>query len=61
VECMRNTPLNGGIRATGAVRQQNPSLQDRDSYEDGTYTLLLQTPLAASLLYCISLAVSFVE
>jgi hypothetical protein len=22
VECMRNTPLNGGIRATGAVRQQ---------------------------------------
>jgi hypothetical protein len=34
VECMRNTPLNGGIRATGAVRQQNPSLQDRDSYED---------------------------
>jgi hypothetical protein len=23
VECMRNTPLDGGIRATGAVRQDN--------------------------------------
>jgi ribosomal protein S14 len=25
VECMRNTPLEGGIRATGAVRQPNPN------------------------------------
>lgn len=25
VECMRNTPLEGGIRATGAVRQSNPN------------------------------------
>lgn len=28
VECMRNTPLNSGIRATGAVRQQQE--QDRE-------------------------------
>ena len=25
VECMRNTPLEGGIRATGAVRQPHPN------------------------------------
>eukprot|EP00538_Stauroneis_constricta_P006320 CAMPEP_0119553838 /NCGR_PEP_ID=MMETSP1352-20130426/6490_1 /TAXON_ID=265584 /ORGANISM="Stauroneis constricta, Strain CCMP1120" /LENGTH=705 /DNA_ID=CAMNT_0007600321 /DNA_START=71 /DNA_END=2188 /DNA_ORIENTATION=+ len=27
VQCMRNTPLEGGIRATGAVRQNNPHMQ----------------------------------
>ena len=27
VECMRNTPLDGGIRATGAVRQDHPQAQ----------------------------------
>jgi hypothetical protein len=33
VECMRNTPLNSGIRATGAVRQRPSQSQDsEDSY-----------------------------
>ena len=32
VQCMRNTPLNGGIRATGAVRQRD-SDQDQDQGE----------------------------
>jgi ribosomal protein S14 len=40
VECMRNTPLEGGIRATGAVRQPNPSsrparTEDDEDDEDG--------------------------
>ena len=39
VECMRNTPLNGGIRATGAVRQSNPSHSrehdDEEESEEG--------------------------
>ena len=30
VECMRNTPLNNGIRATGAVRQQTANGEDAD-------------------------------
>jgi ribosomal protein S14 len=37
VECMRNTPLEGGIRATGAVRQPNPNStmsQRRDREEE---------------------------
>lgn len=36
VECMRNTPLEGGIRATGAVRQPNPnsSMPPRRDHED---------------------------
>jgi hypothetical protein len=34
VECMRNTPLDGGIRATGAVRQHNEQSQGGD-YGDG--------------------------
>jgi hypothetical protein len=33
VECMRNTPLNGGIRATGAVRQPNPTNQYREQQQ----------------------------
>lgn len=33
VECMRNTPLNGGIRATGAVRQPNPAERNEDESE----------------------------
>jgi hypothetical protein len=32
VECMRNTPLNGGIRATGAVRQQQQQHQDQGMF-----------------------------
>jgi hypothetical protein len=33
VECMRNTPLNSGIRATGAVRQRPSQSQDsEDTY-----------------------------
>jgi ribosomal protein S14 len=32
VECMRNTPLNGGIRATGAVRQQHQQHQDQGMF-----------------------------
>lgn len=31
VQCMRNTPLNGGIRATGAVRQR----AQEDDYDEG--------------------------
>jgi hypothetical protein len=37
VECMRNTPLEGGIRATGAVRQPNPDMsrpQNREQDDD---------------------------
>jgi hypothetical protein len=34
VECMRNTPLNSGIRATGAVRQRAPHPDD-DDYRRG--------------------------
>ena len=39
VECMRNTPLEGGIRATGAVRQSNPNSsmpprRERDDDDD---------------------------
>ena len=41
VECMRNTPLNSGIRATGAVRQDrqgeeasHDEYDDRRSYDD---------------------------
>ncbi|KAL7561208.1 hypothetical protein ACA910_004134 [Epithemia clementina (nom. ined.)] len=33
VECMRNTPLNNGIRATGAVRQPNPNPSSGDEIE----------------------------
>jgi hypothetical protein len=33
VECMRNTPLNGGIRATGAVRQPNPSNNNNQQHQ----------------------------
>jgi ribosomal protein S14 len=42
VECMRNTPLEGGIRATGAVRQPHPSVRparredDDDDDNEGT-------------------------
>lgn len=42
VECMRNTPLDGGIRATGAVRQDHPQAQPsggdygQDSHNYGT-------------------------
>jgi len=38
VECMRNTPLNSGIRATGAVRQQQEEQQHRDGHSSGTYS-----------------------
>jgi hypothetical protein len=31
VECMRNTPLDGGIRATGAVRQHHEQPQGGDN------------------------------
>jgi hypothetical protein len=47
VECMRNTPLNGGIRATGAVRQPNPPPRDQNDdrgaleRQDGTTLLCL--------------------
>ena len=34
VECMRNTPLEGGIRATGAVRQPNPSMAPRREMDE---------------------------
>jgi ribosomal protein S14 len=34
VECMRNTPLEGGIRATGAVRQPNPSMPPRREMDE---------------------------
>ena len=45
VECMRNTPLSGGIRATGAVRQPNPNgptesrpfSYDNDRSNDGMF------------------------
>jgi len=33
VACMRNTPLNGGIRATGAVRQGGPNGQQHHAYD----------------------------
>jgi hypothetical protein len=33
VECMRNTPLNSGIRATGAVRQQSREEEDDRSHD----------------------------
>ena len=33
VECMRNTPLSGGIRATGAVRRQPQQSDHRDGGE----------------------------
>jgi hypothetical protein len=38
VECMRNTPLNGGIRATGAVRQrpENENHHNDEDSEGGT-------------------------
>ena len=32
VACMRNTPLNGGIRATGAVRQAGSNGQHQGGY-----------------------------
>jgi hypothetical protein len=32
VECMRNTPLNGGIRATGAIRQRTNEEYGRRDY-----------------------------
>jgi hypothetical protein len=36
VECMRNTPLNSGIRATGAVRQNRQEDEEsHDRYDDG--------------------------
>jgi hypothetical protein len=37
VECMRNTPLEGGVRATGAVRQYHEESQggDRGDHGDG--------------------------
>ena len=34
VECMRNTPLSGGIRATGAVRQNHPTENRPFSYDN---------------------------
>lgn len=38
VECMRNTPLNNGIRATGAVRQQPPeNIQTQRSESPGKF------------------------
>lgn len=42
VECMRNTPLSGGIRATGAVRRDHPGENRPFSYDntrdsDGTF------------------------
>lgn len=33
VECMRNTPLSGGIRATGAVRQDYAEPHDDNGYD----------------------------
>ena len=40
VQCMRNTPLNGGIRATGAVRQQrDPNHPHNDDDDDGEFFL----------------------
>lgn len=39
VECMRNTPLNSGIRATGAVRQGQGQHDDRSRGKSTTFVL----------------------
>lgn len=54
VECMRNTPLNSGIRATGAVRQQQQQqhLQIEDRPRGGTLISLL---VMVSIVYFYSL------
>ena len=36
VECMRNTPLDGGIRATGSVRQRGDQQGQGNDHERGT-------------------------
>jgi ribosomal protein S14 len=41
VECMRNTPLNGGIRATGAVRQQQEQQQQGQGQQGMLYCVIL--------------------
>lgn len=47
VECMRNTPLNSGIRATGAVRQQQEERSRGEFYE--TSSCMLDVPFAVSI------------
>jgi hypothetical protein len=37
VECMRNTPLEGGIRATGAVRQRPDNSNNNNDSNDSNH------------------------
>ena len=60
VECMRNTPLSGGIRATGAVRQPHgdhpnesrPSSYDNNRSNDGMFDIAMVSSIWTAYSLC---------
>lgn len=41
VECMKNTPLEGGVRPTGAIKQHHEEQAEKASRRTGTYKIAL--------------------